>query len=159
MRPANPADIPTMLELHRENSTSPWSREQYDSLFRAHKWSAYFMLVVEDPSESRSVTESASTSSIVAHLVAQCVGSEWHLQYIVVANKSRRRGLATMLMRELIAHARSKNASQIFLEVRASNQAAQVFYDKMGFKVIRTRKNYYPPPRQEDAVDYVLLIS
>ena len=149
-----------MLELHRRASTSPWSREHYESLFRtdAPELSGYFVLVVEDPSQSSGVTESTPYSPVVAHLVAHRVDSEWQLQYVVVSQKSRRRGLATLLLNEFIQHARSENGRAIFLEVRQSNQSARALYRKAGFQETGVRNGYYGHPL-EDAILYRLALS
>ena|ERR1700693_1147744 len=142
-----------MLELHREASTSAWTRGHYESLFRtdAPELSSYFVLVVEYPSESRNVTGSTPTSQIVAHLVAHCVDREWHLQYVVVRKRFQGGRLATRLLDKLIAEARAKNGSCIFLEVRDSNQSARALYRKMGFEEMSVRKGYYPETA-EDAI-------
>ena len=160
MRRATRTDIPAMLELHRGGSTSAWSPEHYENLFRtdAPELSCYYVLVIEEPCESSGVTESAPTSPIVAHLVAHGVGSEWQLQYIVVSQKSRRRGLATLLLNEFIEHARRENAPAIFLEVRESNQSARALYCNAGFQETGVRKGYYPSP-PEDAIVYRLALS
>ena len=55
------------------------------------------------------------------------------------------------LLNELIAHARAKNGSGIFLEVRESNQSARGLYRKMGFEETGRRKGYYANPA-EDAI-------
>jgi ribosomal-protein-alanine acetyltransferase len=142
-----------MLELHREASTSAWTREHYESLFRtdAPELSSHFVLVVEDPSQSRSVTGSTPTFQIVAFLAAHRVDRDWELQYVVVKKKYRLRGLATLLLNQLIEHARSSNAEAIFLEVRESNQSARALYRKLGFEEAGLRKGYYSNP-PEDAI-------
>lgn len=142
-----------MMELENENPNSAnWSHEHYKSLFRTitPELSKYFVLVVEDPSEP--------TPPIVAYLAAQCVDREWELHYIVVAKKSRRRGLATLLLSRLVENARSGNAGAVFLEVRESNQAARDLYRKMGFKETGVRKGYYPDTG-EDAINCYLRLS
>jgi ribosomal-protein-alanine N-acetyltransferase len=90
---------------------------------------------------------------MVAYVAANCVDGDWDLQYIVVAKKFRRRRLATLLLNELIAHARSMNGKRIFLEVRESNQSARALYRKAGFRETGTRKGYYACPA-EDAILY-----
>ena len=154
IRQATRSDIPAMLTLENENPTSAnWSHEHYESLFRttAPGLSKYFVLVADEPSESKGLTGSAAASSIVAYLAAQCVDREWELHYVVVAKKSRRRSLATLLLNQLVEHARSKNANAIFLEVRESNSGARALYRKMGFEEIDVRKSYYPDTT-EDAI-------
>jgi ribosomal-protein-alanine N-acetyltransferase len=158
VRPATRADIPAMLELEREVPTSAnWSHEHYESLFRtaATELSRYFVLVVEDASESKSLTEAAPTSVIVAYLAAHCIDGDWELQYIVVAKKSRRRGVGAYLLNEFISHVRGTGGSRIFLEVRESNQSARRLYKTLDFKEVGLRKSYYPNP-PEDAILYQL---
>ena len=49
--------------------------------------------------------------------------------------------------------ARAAGATQIFLEVRPSNEAALALYKKVGFEMIGRRKGYYPALNgREDAV-------
>jgi len=38
--------------------------------------------------------------------------------------------------------------SQVFLEVRESNQAARIFYKSMGFQEVSTRREYYEFPSE-----------
>lgn len=146
-----------MLQLHREASPSAWSREQYESLFRttAAEETGYFMLVVETLSESRGVAESALPSLVVAHLVAQQVLDEWHLQYIVVAKRCQRRGVGTRLLKEFISFVKKTDGSRILLEVRESNESARRLYHQLGFQEMGLRRNYYPDPL-EDAIHYQL---
>ena len=70
---------------------------------------------------------------------------EEEVNQILVAKSHRRQGLAQRLLAFLD---RSKDC---FLEVRASNVAAQTLYQKMGFLPLATRKDYYHDP-VEDAI-------
>jgi [ribosomal protein S18]-alanine N-acetyltransferase len=154
VRRANPADIPAMVELGREIPTSAnWSHQHYENLFSAPDAgrSRYFVLVVENPSQSKSVTESSPTSPIVAYLAAHQVDSDWELQYMAVAKESRRLGVGACLLNEFISYVRATGGSRIFLEVRASNQNARALYRKAGFEETGLRKGYYPDP-PEDAI-------
>ena len=62
------------------------------------------------------------------------------VMYIVVDEKARRRGIASSLMKYLIDELKPE---KIMLEVRISNEEAITFYEKLGFKKLRTIKNYY----------------
>jgi ribosomal-protein-alanine acetyltransferase len=159
IRLANPADVSALTELERESPTSAnWSHEHYKYLYgtTVSKLSEFFFIVLEDPEESQSASLLSPRRPIAGYLFAQGVAGEWDLQFIIVGKKYQRRGLATMLLKELIAHVRSKNGSRIHLEVRASNQAAQDLYRNLEFKVTRIREKYYPAPKQEDAICYKL---
>lgn len=111
---------------------SPWTAKQFASdLAQAH--SHYF-------------TESAE---IVAFLGFHQVCDEIEITNIATMVKGR--GAGGNLMKRLIQYAKSKKIASIFLEVRASNHEARLFYEKFGFQVIGTRKKYYQHPT-EDAV-------
>jgi [ribosomal protein S18]-alanine N-acetyltransferase len=154
VRRASRNDIRAMETLKLESpASSNWSNEHYESLFRttAPESSRYFVLVAEDSYQSGSAVVPAPISPIVAYLVAHCIDRDWELQYIVVAKRFRRRGLATLLLNELVEHARSRNAEAIFLEVREANQSARALYRKAGFGETGLRRSYYSNP-VEDAI-------
>ena len=57
----------------------------------------------------------------------------------------RRRGVATMLLNDLLSAAqnRSEPVAAAFLHVDVSNDEAVGFYSKLGFEVVETQKNFY----------------
>lgn len=68
---------------------------------------------------------------------------ESHLLNITVNPELQRQGLAKQMMHRLFLISRINHAKQMILEVRASNEPAINLYQKLGFKTIGTRKNYY----------------
>lgn len=76
---------------------------------------------------------------------------EWEIENVVVAKSSRRRGVGSQLVREILALARASGAQTIFLEVRESNQPARRLYESCGFATTGRRSKYYSAP-EEDAV-------
>jgi ribosomal-protein-alanine acetyltransferase len=151
-----------MIELdHQSPAAAHWSRKQYEDLFAtSDSGSAQgFILVVEeiaeDADEVRTEIASGAPHRMLAFLVAHRVDNEWELENIVVAEESRRRGIGSRLLGELINEARSRNGSAIYLEVRQSNQSARALYRKLGFEETGSRKGYYASQR-EDAILYRL---
>lgn len=68
-------------------------------------------------------------------------------------------GLGRRLLRHLIATAGKKSADTLFLEVRASNQAASSLYSSMGFNEVGQRQSYYPAKNgREDAMVLALAL-
>jgi ribosomal-protein-alanine N-acetyltransferase len=59
--------------------------------------------------------------------------------------------VASQLLEEGLRRAKARGAEAGYLEVRASNEAAQALYEQYGFKAVGRRRNYYDRPR-EDAV-------
>lgn len=68
------------------------------------------------------------------------VPGESEVLYLEVAAEFRRQGVAESLLREAIARA----PGEWFLEVRESNFAARMLYEKLGFVNVGRRENYYP---------------
>lgn len=91
---------------------------------------------------------------LVGQAVVMNVLDEAHLLIISVAPEWRRRGFARQLLAHLRSHAREVGVAQLFLEVRASNEAAIALYRTCGFEEVGRRKSYYPAPGglREDAL-------
>lgn len=80
-----------------------------------------------------------------------CVADEAEIASVCVDPAYRRLGGGTKLLQTLLRQARLSGAQNVYLEVRASNQAAQELYRGAGFECIGVRKRYYTNP-SEDAV-------
>lgn len=62
----------------------------------------------------------------------------------VAVNKDYlKQGIATLLLNNIFSKCTELEINKIFLEVRVSNIPAINLYEKLGFKKISTRKNYY----------------
>jgi [ribosomal protein S18]-alanine N-acetyltransferase len=66
-----------------------------------------------------------------------------HLNLLAVAPEHRRQGLGRQLMDWLTATAIEAGVFRIDLELRAKNEEAQVFYEKLGFDRLGVVRNYY----------------
>ena len=64
---------------------------------------------------------------------------------------ARGRGIASLMLTELVSTAREAGCPDVLLEVRQSNEAAQRLYTRHGFVPIGRRRRYYQAP-PEDAV-------
>jgi [ribosomal protein S18]-alanine N-acetyltransferase len=70
------------------------------------------------------------------------VAGEEELLLIGVDTRFRRRGLASILLRNFIHDAKLRGAKRLLLEMRKDNPARWL-YLKFGFQVIGERRNYY----------------
>jgi ribosomal-protein-alanine N-acetyltransferase len=68
---------------------------------------------------------------------------EGELLTIGVAAAHQRKGLGRAMLREMLDAARNGNMRRVFLEVRASNDAAIALYRSAGFSQIGERRGYY----------------
>lgn len=149
MRPATPADVRRMMELARAVARgAPWSEAQFTRMFDDD--SKRLILVLEIP-ERHQVAE--GYLRIEGYAVAHLLPPECELETIVVNRELQRRGLGEDLLAELLNRVRGKGCEAVYLEVRESNLAARGLYEKLGFREVGRRVNYYAQP-QEDAVLY-----
>lgn len=62
---------------------------------------------------------------------------------IGVVTSAQRRGVGQTLLDALLAEARRREATEVLLEVRVGNDAAQRLYERNGFLPLRVRRGYY----------------
>jgi ribosomal-protein-alanine N-acetyltransferase len=105
------------------------------------------------PSGSSSSASSAAGEGgeVVGFAVASLLPPEAELETIAVASTAQRHGLARRLFAELAAEIGAAQITEVFLEVRASNQPALGLYRRLGFTETGCRVRYYHDP-VEDAV-------
>ena len=77
---------------------------------------------------------------------------------IATVPAARGRGIASLMLAELVSTARELGCPDVLLEVRQSNEAAQRLYARHGFVPIGRRRRYYQAP-PEDAVVMQLTLS
>ena len=70
---------------------------------------------------------------------------------IATVPAARGRGIASLMLTELVSTAREVSCPDVLLETRQSNEAAQRLYARHGFVPIGRRRRYYQAP-PEDAV-------
>lgn len=76
---------------------------------------------------------------------------EAHITNVAVSPLWRRRGVASLLILELLEAGLTLGATAATLEVRASNHGAQRLYSRFGFAPVGVRPGYYPDTA-EDAI-------
>jgi ribosomal-protein-alanine N-acetyltransferase len=94
---------------------------------------------------------SGTPPPLSGYICVWVVGEELHVNNLAVDPRWRRRGIAGALLEAALDHGRLQGARRAFLEVRASNMAAQGLYRRYGFEAAGVRKRYYDHPT-EDAV-------
>jgi [ribosomal protein S18]-alanine N-acetyltransferase len=90
---------------------------------------------------------------IIGYALVMMVLDEAHLLNVSVSQHYQGQGLGRALLAQMIAFARQRLATNMFLEVRASNTKAIGLYEAMGFCEMGIRRHYYPTSQgREDAV-------
>ncbi|MCY4746257.1 ribosomal protein S18-alanine N-acetyltransferase [Pelomonas sp. UHG3] len=146
---ASPLRVPDLTELmaiERQAYPVPWTHGNFvDSLAAGY------------PAEVLRAPVSAGLRAgrdLLGYWVAMPGVDEMHLLNITVAPAWQGRGLAVAMLDRLVAVCRERALTQLWLEVRVSNQRARDVYQRYGFAEVGLRRAYYPVPQgpREDAV-------
>jgi len=95
---------------------------------------------------------------VIAALVLWRVLDEAHIATIAVHPDIRRKGVGMRLLRTAMTAAYHEGACIFYLEVRASNLAAQIMYGNLGYEIVGRRPKYYKN-NGEDALLMTLDLS
>ena len=87
--------------------------------------------------------------TVLGYIGSQTVLDESDMMNVAVSPAHRRRGIAEALVLTLADALREKGSVKLTLEVRASNAPAITLYEKLDFKPIGLRKNYYRNPKED----------
>jgi len=134
-------DVDQVLVIERASFSMPWSKNLFLSEFRSPAVSS-LLVALENGSLNRTV---------LGYIISWIVEDEMHILNLAVTPELRRQGIARQLVLAAIKRASARGARRAFLEVRASNSAAQKLYSNLGFTGSFVRRDYYDSP-VEDAV-------
>ncbi|HET7041544.1 MAG TPA: ribosomal protein S18-alanine N-acetyltransferase, partial [Gemmatimonadales bacterium] len=95
----------------------------------------------------------AGDGTLAGYTFCREIAGEAELLNLAVAPTARREGIGGRLLAAALAWADGRGARETFLEVRASNQAAIALYERVGFRAVGRRPDYYQHPA-EDAILY-----
>jgi [ribosomal protein S18]-alanine N-acetyltransferase len=137
IRPAALADAATLVAIERRCFSDPWSESAFREALSS-EWT--FTLLAE------------SGRRPAGYLIGREVAGSGEVLNLAVAPEFRRRGLGGALLEEGLAVFRRRGATEVFLEVRESNQSAQSLYLARGFKPVGQRAAYYRNPREDALV-------
>jgi [ribosomal protein S18]-alanine N-acetyltransferase len=120
--------LDAVVAAEKESSQFPWSRALFaDSMHAGYSsWVLY------------------QEGVLIGHAVLLAVMDESHLLVITVRPRWQGQGFGSRLLEHVLERASLAGATQMFLEVRASNRVAQAMYSRHGFKEIGRRRGYYP---------------
>jgi [ribosomal protein S18]-alanine N-acetyltransferase len=123
------SDLPQVIAVERRAFPTPWSLAMF--VLELSKPSGVCLVAVRD-------------GAIAGHLVCSRYDAVWHLMNVAVDPVLRRQGIATALLRELLARIDDGSGSaQLTLEVRPTNAGAIALYERFGFRSAGTRPRYY----------------
>ncbi|MBT9132235.1 ribosomal-protein-alanine N-acetyltransferase [candidate division NPL-UPA2 bacterium Unc8] len=127
-------DVGEALAIERDVFPSPWTRGMF--LQELSNEDSYFIVVREK-------------EKLIGYGGFFMIGEVARLENLAVHPDFRRRGVATKLLRELLATVKANGGDETTLEVRSGNQEAQNLYRKFGFLISGKRPEFYGDNRED----------
>ncbi len=132
------ADLDGVLDVEGESFTNPWTRDMYAWELQNKSICHIYVVRMDD-------------CRVAGFCAFWLVMDEIHINNVAMRPQFRQQGIGTALLQHVLAEARTLGARRATLEVRASNDGARRLYERLGFYVAGTRRNYYSTP-VEDAL-------
>jgi ribosomal-protein-alanine N-acetyltransferase len=129
-------DLALVSDIERRSYEFPWSH----GVFRDCLLAGYNCIIVE------------RGESVAGYGILSVAAGEAHILNLCVDPTLRSLGYGDLLLDEVLVRAQRSDVTEIFLEVRPSNESAIALYQKKGFRQIAYRPAYYQARKgREDA--------
>lgn len=133
-------DIVQVVAIERTLFSSPWSRQSYENELICESARSYVV---------RPCGHRLEKQPLIAYAALRLIMDEIQLLRVGVSAARQRQGVASHLINECLIRAMFAGAQNAFLEVRASNAPAIKLYQKLGFRIIGKRPNYYTDTHED----------
>jgi ribosomal-protein-alanine N-acetyltransferase len=133
-------DLPYVYAIESISFPNPWHLSTFKGEIQNHEIS--YPLVAVHSMEER----------VIGYIIFWVIRDEVQINNIAINPDFRRKGIGESMLGQVIAAVKKNDATFISLEVRPSNGAAFSLYQKLGFKIIGRRKDYYFNPREDALV-------
>ncbi len=120
-------DLALVSDIERRSYEFPWSH----GVFRDCLLAGYNCVVID------------RGNIVVGYGILSIAAGEAHILNLCIDPHFRNLGYADRMLEEILVRARQAEVSEIFLEVRPSNESAIALYQKNGFRQIAYRPAYY----------------
>ena len=135
--PLTTAHLEQVEEIEKLCFDDPWSRKIFEDSLSAENTTA--------------LAARTEDGTVAGYIFFTAILDEGGVDNIAVLPAARRQGVASALLEAFHSYGRAHGLTNLFLEVRLSNEGAASLYRKMGYKEVGRRKNYYLDPK-EDAI-------
>jgi ribosomal-protein-alanine N-acetyltransferase len=131
--------LPAVLEIETLSFPNPWTVMTFVGE------------IVNPPISLPWVIVYAPDERVIGYIILWHILDEVQINNFAIHPDFRRKGVGECVLSHILETVKKTGARDVFLEVRPSNTAACSLYEKLGFKVLGVRKDYYRSP-EEDAL-------
>ncbi|MBI1820837.1 MAG: ribosomal protein S18-alanine N-acetyltransferase [Nitrospirae bacterium] len=128
-------DLDEVLKIATASFNQPWTKAMFENEILKNPFSEQFLVKVEGEN--------------AGYLCMWSLFDEAHILDFAIDPQFRRKGLGEKVILNVIERIKENKIKKIFLEVRASNEAAKSLYKKVGFLNLAERKGYYSNPTED----------
>ena len=121
-------DMTEILRIERESFEFAWTEEDFLCWLRQRNCIGMV---------------SECDHNIVGFMVYELHKSRMHILNFAVAPSVHRQQVGTQMVQKLIDKLSQQRRKEVLLEVRERNLAAQLFFQKLGFRAVSVMRNYY----------------
>lgn len=122
------ADMDEIMAIERSAYRFPWSQR-------------FFLQELQVPC-ARSILAEID-GCIAGYVLFWLLPGYIDIHNVAVHVNFRRRGIARLLLRQVLIQAKAQSVTRVTLEVRKSNLAAKKLYESIGFLMTGIRQGYY----------------
>ena len=130
----NADHIADIVEMEQLYFSDPWSANAFQSELKNPL--ALWLVAVDG-------------GRVVGYIGSQTVLGQSDMMNLAVREEYRRHGLGKNLVEALEQRLIAQGVEALLLEVRVSNSPAIALYEKLGFRQVGRRPNYYFKPRED----------
>jgi ribosomal-protein-alanine N-acetyltransferase len=138
VRPMDHRDVDAVVAIEGDAFTTPWQADTFAGLLERD--GVELLVMAEDD------------DTVVGYAILWCILDQGELANIAIVPARRGEGLGKALLIRVLDVARKRGVRKLFLEVRASNEAAIQLYLRQGFEEVGVRKKYYARPPEDAKV-------
>lgn len=142
----NACDVHELKRIEIECDLSPWTIASYESECERR--------------DSVIIKAQRQDGEIVGFILGRVPseGGEAEIYGLGVAPRFQRHGIGSRLLETFCNFCTERGSPALWLEVRASNQAAIDFYKSLGFREIGVRTGFYSNPRENAMLMTLILV-
>jgi len=141
IEPMRERDLVDVVEIEETSGLNRWGYDAYRRELFTNPNSIMFVArnLVPGP-------------AVIGFFAGWIVEDELHVNNVASHQDYRRIGVGRSLMEVAIDEAGRRGVAQVILEVRSSNEAAQLLYRDLGFSLVGRRRDYYRLPTEDALV-------
>jgi len=126
----SPEHIDEIVKIENDSFSKPWPEQ-------------ILINYIKKPGFFCNVAISGENEDVSGYSISTLIYDQIHVFKIAVSRCQRKKGIATELLSDTFNFYEKMGALSVILEVGTTNAPAISLYKKLGFEIIRTRKNYY----------------